>query len=113
MRLALSLLALAALPAWAQPGKQVFEENCAECHGLADASTEAPTLKGVVGRKVASLGDFQYTDALKQKGGVWTEANLDAFLTDPQAFAPGTTMYVTVPASDDRKALIDYLKSVK
>jgi len=114
MRLALAgLIALAAAPASAETGQTIFEESCGECHTLAAASTEAPTLRGVVGRKIASLPDFQYSDGLKAKGGVWTEAELSAFLANPQTYAPGTTMYVIVPSEDDRKALIDYLKTAK
>jgi cytochrome c len=73
----------------------------------------APSLKGVVGRKIASLADFSYSDALKAKGGTWTEQALDAFLTNPQAFAPGATMFTTPPDPADRKAIIDYLKTQK
>jgi len=113
MRLALALLlALTASPALAAGGKDVFDETCAECHGLGAASTDTPTLKGVVGRKVASLSDFSYSDALnKKQGETWTDANLNAFLTDPQSFAPGTSMTASVPAAADRAAVIAYLKT--
>lgn len=106
-------LSLAASPAWAAGGKEQFDETCAECHALGPSSADAPTLRGVAGRKVASLTDFQYSAALKAKGGVWTEANLDAFLANPQTYAPGTTMYVSVASPADRKAIIDYLATVK
>jgi cytochrome c len=109
------LLALAATPALAADGKALFEDKCAECHVLGDASSDAaPTLKGVAGRKIASLADFQYSDALKAKGSVWTDASLDAFLARPKAFAPGTQMLfggLADPA--DRQAIIGYLKTVK
>lgn len=115
MRLTLGFLfALAAWPAAsAETGKAIFEDTCSECHTLGAASTEAPTLRGVVGRKIASLPDFQYSDGLKAKKGAWTEANLSAFLAKPQTFAPGTTMFTAVPSDADREALIDYLKTAK
>jgi cytochrome c len=115
MRLALALLlALAAAPAFAATGQDVFNDKCGDCHTVDAASGSAPSLKGVVGRKIASLSDFQYSDALKAKaGGVWTEAALDAFLTDPKAYAPGTQMFGGAPDPADRKAIIDYLKTVK
>jgi cytochrome c2 len=117
MRLAFALvLAMVAAPALAQPsGKALFDGNCADCHGLDAASTyTAPTLKGVVGRKIAGLTDFNYSGGLKTKaGGTWTDATLDAFLADPKAFAPGVQMFAAEPDPAKRKAIIDYLKSVQ
>ena len=114
MRLILALsLALAASSAFAAPPQDVFNDKCGDCHTLDPPSGTAPALKGVVGRKVASLTDFQYSDALKAKGGVWTEAAIDAFIADPKTYAPGTVMTAGAPDPADRKAIIDYLKSVK
>ena len=115
MRCALALvLILAAGPAWADPGADAFGDNCAACHGLdATSNPVAPTLKGVAGRKVASLTDFTYSAALKAKGGVWTDDALDAFIKDPQASVPGTDMPSGEPDPVKRAAIIAYLKSVK
>jgi cytochrome c len=114
MRLALVLLfVLAASPAFAATGQDVFNDKCGDCHTIEPPSGTAPALKGVVGRKVASLGDFQYSDALKAKGGTWTEAALDAFIANPGAYAPGTQMTAGAADPADRKAIIDYLKSAQ
>jgi cytochrome c len=114
MRLVLALvLAIAAAPAFAATGQDAFTDKCGDCHTLDPPSGTAPALKGVVGRKVASLADFQYSDALKTKGGVWTEAALDAFIADPKTYAPGTVMFAGAPDAADRKVIIDYLKSAK
>ncbi len=82
----------------------------------AAASTSGPTgpsLKGVVGRKLAALPDFAYSPALKAKGGVWSAANLDAFLASPVRFAPGGKMFTAVTDPADRAHLIAYLKTQK
>jgi cytochrome c len=115
MRIALALvLALAATPALAATGEQLFGDNCGSCHTVSAASTpDAPTLKGVVGRKIAGLPDFQYSAGLKAKTGTWDDAALDAFLAAPQTFAPGTQMYGGASDPNDRKAIIAYLKTVK
>lgn len=116
MRRVLSLvfLALAAAPAFAAAGEDAFNDQCADCHSTDAASTPtAPSLKGVLGRKIAGLSDFHYSDALKAKEGSWTDASLNAFLTDPKAFAPGTVMYGGAPDATQRQAIIDYLKTVK
>jgi cytochrome c len=107
-------LALASTPALAATGQDLFNDKCAECHTVDAGSVTAPSLKGVVGRKIASLPDYQYSPALTAKqGGVWTESALDAFLFNPRGFAPGTEMFVGAPDPTERKAIIDYLKTVK
>jgi cytochrome c len=112
MRLTFALLlVLTAAPAFAATGQDAFNDKCGDCHTVDPPSGTAPALKGVVGRKVASLSDFQYSDALKAKGGTWTEAALDAFIANPKAYAPGTEMTGGAADPADRKAIIDYLKS--
>src|SRR5271156_1035713 len=116
MRLALLLapcLILTASPGLAATGQDVFNDKCGDCHTVEPPSGTAPALKGVVGRKVASLSDFQYSDALKAKGGTWTEAALDAFIANPKTYAPGTQMTGGAADPADRKAIIDYLKSAQ
>ncbi len=111
--LVLAAAALIGGPALAD-GAETFNTHCGDCHTLTgESGMVAPSLKGVVGRKIASLSDFQYSDALKAKGGAWTEANLDAFLANPKAFAPGTTMFGGAPEPADRKAIIEFLKTQK
>ena len=110
----IGMLMFAAGPAFADDGADAFNTTCGGCHTVdAGSSPVAPSLKGVVGRKIASLPDFDYSDALKGKGGTWTDASLNAFLTDPKAFAPGTTMLVSVADPAVRKEIIDYLNTVK
>ena len=67
---------------------------CKVCHNFdkGGGTLIGPDLYGVVGRKIASVEGFNYTPALKAHEGDWTYENLDAWLTNPQAFAPGTAM---------------------
>jgi cytochrome c2 len=102
-------LATAAGPAFAQDGAQLFNMQCKMCHG---GSPMGPSLNGVAGGPIASK-TFAYSPALKAKGGAWTDANLDAFLKAPAAFAPGTKMLIAVPADANRAAIITYLKTLK
>ena len=115
MRLVLALVipAFAAAPAFALPGEDAFNDVCSSCHTVDPPSITAPALRGVVGRKVASLSDFQYSSALKAKGGTWTQAALNAFIADPKAFAPGTSMTAGAPDPTQRQAIIDYLTAQK
>ena len=103
------VFSLAAAPALAADGAQLFNMQCKMCHA---GSPMGPALTGVAGAPVASK-TFAYSPALKNKGGTWTDANLDAFLKAPTAFAPGTKMMISVPNDENRAAIIGYLKTLK
>jgi cytochrome c2 len=87
---------------------------CKVCHTFdkGGATLIGPNLYGVVGKKIASHEGVTYTPALKAKEGDWTYENLDAWLTNPQAFAPGTSMaFPGLPDIKKRAAVIAYLRS--
>ncbi len=106
------LLLLAARPALAADGQQLFADQCASCHALTDASgADGPSLKGIIWRKVGGRSDFAYSSALKSLGGSWSPSRLDDFLKDTQAFAPRTGMALVVDDPQDRSAIIAYLKA--
>lgn len=88
--------------------------QCAGCHGFSAwdrSSALGPNLHQVVGRRVASRTDFQYSTALAEMGGRWTRARLDEFLANPQAVAPGTLMpFAGIADKDQRERVIDYLE---
>lgn len=111
--LSLPALSLAATPALAAvDGAQVFATQCKMCHQGA-SNALAPSLAGVAGAKVAARDDFAYSPALKAKGGTWTDANLDAFLKSPTAFAPGTKMFLGPQSDENVAAVVSYLHTVK
>ena len=90
--------------------------QCTGCHALHEwePSTVGPRLWEVVGRDVASLDDFEYSEALKSLGGEWTRARLDAFLANPRGVAPGTTMqFGGMSDATERASLLDYLESLE
>ena len=101
--------------AHASHGETVFGQ-CALCHPN-DASGRlgvGPNLRGIVGRKAASDPGFTYSEALRARGATWTEEDLDAFLADPQAYAPGTTMpFAGLKDPVQRAALIRFLLAGK
>jgi cytochrome c len=89
-------------------GKALFESKCVACHSL-DASRVGPLLRGVVGRKVASVACYEYSDALKGVKGRWDSRRLEMWLRDPQSVAPGAKMAFSLPSRTERSAVIQYL----
>ena len=109
-----SLLAGGAEPARAAGnpvhGEQVYH-RCQGCHSI-DRNRIGPMHKGLFGRRAGSLPDFDYSDAMKNSGIVWTEATLDQFLQGPRKMVPGTKLtFVGIPKPQDRADLIAYLEA--
>jgi len=88
---------------------------CAACHTVKPGLNRlGPTLHGIVGAKKAAVPNFAYSPALKAQKGVWSEAELDAYIANPRAKVPGTRMvYAGMPDAAKRKRLIHWLKSQK
>ncbi len=97
------------------PAKPIAFAPCATCHSVnAGQNGIGPSLAGVFGRKAGSLPNFDYSAAMKASGKVWDETTLDNFLTSPMAAVPGTRMtYMGQSDPAKRKAVIDYLKTLK
>jgi cytochrome c len=96
-----------------QEGEQTAKE-CELCHnfGKGQGAKIGPDLYGVVGRKVASEPGFNYSDALKAKGGTWTFDALNVWLTNPRADVPGTLMtFAGIDNEKQRANVIAYLNS--
>jgi cytochrome c len=105
-----SLLASASAERGAQIAKQ-----CEVCHNVQEGQGAkiGPDLYGVVGRPVASVPGFNYSPALKAKGGKWTFAALNIWLTDPRADVPGTAMtFAGLPSEKQRADVVAYLDTL-
>jgi len=85
--------------------------QCRACHPIGDrADGVGPDLRGVVGRRIASVPGYNYSPALKKLSGRWTPERLDDFLYEPPSYAPGTAMETQgVLNKNDRRKLIEYL----
>ncbi len=89
---ALSRTALAAGDV--EAGGKLFTRLCGGCHQVGESARAAfgPQLNAIVGRPAGSTADYQYSDAMKHSGVVWTRDQLVAYLDDPKAVVPGTRM---------------------
>merc|ERR1719213_121723 len=95
----------------ASKGEKVFKNLCAVCHSLS-AHSVGPALGGLPGENIAGSDGFAYSSALSSKATLkWSDANLDKWLKQPSAFAPGNAMaFAGIPNQKDRADLIAFLK---
>src|SRR5262245_36760777 len=83
-------------------------KKCTICHNFDKGGPNliGPNLYGVIGRKVASHEGYEYSDALKSKGGTRDDAMIDHMIENPNEFAPGTKMAL-FPGLPDAKERAD------
>jgi cytochrome c len=93
-------------------GAEIFRA-CVACHTLSekDKARAGPTLAGLFGRRIASLPNYRFSDALKGMNIVWTPDTVaKLFEVGPNAYTPGTKMpEQRIGSPEDRKALTDFL----
>ena len=93
------------------PGRRIFEQRCALCHGTGEHAAQGPGLGGVLGRQAASM-PFGYSQALRGAHLTWDRVTLDRFLAAPAELVPGTTMPMAIADESERRAVVDYLASL-
>lgn len=120
----LALALILAMPGWllgfsppaeraqSGKGKDLFLRRCSGCHAL-EINKEGPRLRGVYGRRAASVPEFGYSDALKKLDIGWDEKSLDRWLANPEALAPNNDMAFRLSDADERAAVITYLKTLR
>ena len=116
--LALSILAAmsagSAAAADVEAGKTAFKK-CALCHTAeAGKNKIGPSLFGIVGRKSATVENFNYSEAMKKFDHTWDEATLDTYLADPRGTVPETKMiFPGIKDKAERDDVIAYLETLK
>ena len=91
--LASSVAASAALAQDVAAGKSSFNK-CLACHAIGEGAKNkvGPELNGLDGRKSGTAPDYSYSDANKNSGITWNEAEFKDYIKDPKAKVPGTKM---------------------
>ncbi len=91
--IASSAAASAALAQDVAAGKTSFNK-CLACHAIGEGAKNkvGPELNGLDGRKSGTAPDYSYSDANKNSGITWNEAQFKEYIKDPKAKIPGTKM---------------------
>jgi cytochrome c len=101
----------------ADKGKAAFTRQCAICHTIekGDPNRFGPNLSGMVGKKAASVPDFDYSRAFKAAAKwEWTEDALGSWIMFPGTMVPGTAMAIFQGVAEkDRDDIVAYLASKK
>jgi cytochrome c len=94
---------------------QAAAKVCQTCHTFAkgDKNGVGPNLYGIVGDHKGEGRGFNFSAAMKAKGGTWTYDDLNAFITNPKAFVPGTAMgFAGIQRDSQRADVIAYLRTL-
>jgi cytochrome c len=84
---------------------------------VADAETNrvGPYLKGMIGRNVASVENYKYSEAMQEFAKthpVWTEELFLQYIENPKAMVPKTKMvFPGIKKEDERADLLAFLKT--
>ena len=90
----------------ADAGETVFKQ-CMACHKIGEGAENGvgPELNGLDGRKSGSAPGYNYSDANKNSGITWNEAEFKKYIKDPRGVIPGTKMFF--PGVKDEKKIGD------
>lgn len=124
----------------ADAGKMLYQEHCSTCHGMIAPETTqhwpalsftrvalataqrmvvappyGPPLRGVYGRQAGRIAGFNYSRAFRQRlqGVVWNRETLDTWITDSQAWVPGSLMFYKQPDPEIRRQILTYLEATR
>ena len=113
---ALGLILVASSGSALANGEKTFKKRCGACHTVdAGKHKTGPSLAGIFGKKAGST-NFPRYKGLKGADITWDEATMDAWIADSRAFANDklggkTSMSVKIKKEEERKEIIEYLKS--
>jgi cytochrome c len=94
---------------------QAAAKVCQTCHTFEKNGPNrvGPNLYGIVGDHKGEGRGFNFSAAMKAKGGTWTDEDLNQFIANPKGFVPGTAMgFAGIQRDNQRADVIAYLHTL-
>jgi cytochrome c len=94
---------------------QATAKQCQACHTFEKGGPNrvGPNLWNVVGSPRGEGRSFNFSAAMKAKGGTWTFDELNKFLANPRGYVPGTAMtFAGLSRAEQRADVIDFLHTL-
>jgi len=103
-----------AIPAASASDGQRVAGRCEQCHDWTKGGPNkiGPNLYGIIGRPRGAHEGFDYSTAMKSKGGTWTYEDLFQYLKSLARFIPGNKMpFAGLSSEKDRLNLLAYMRT--
>ena len=100
----------------AEADGKLFSKTCGGCHSIGENARSGfgPHLNGVIGRQAGSLPGYQFSEAMKNSGVVWTPETLAAYIEAPKKVVKGTRMIFWGISDPEKIAnLLAYIETSK
>lgn len=97
-------------------GEDAFNRHCAPCHITERQKAYVwlgPHLRGIFNAPAGRKEGYEYSGAFQKfaPGVLWNEDNLDAWIRHAQGLVPNSRMLVRIPDAEQRRIIIDYLRT--